>query len=66
MAEQVRKLNAKAVLSGFFAVVLAVGLAIPASRAFAIQADEKQEEENAAPGSGAPPASPDGTQAQRP
>ena len=29
MAEQVRKFNAKAVLSGFFAVVLAVGLAIP-------------------------------------
>ena len=48
MAEQVRKLNAKAVLSGFFAVVLAVGLAIPASSAFASPADDKQAEANAA------------------
>ena len=44
MAEQVRKLNAKAVLSGLFAVVLAVGLAIPASSAFASPADDAQAE----------------------
>lgn len=48
MAEQVRKLNGKAVLSGFFAAVLAVGLAIPAASAFASPADDKQAEANAA------------------
>ena len=48
MAEQVRKLNAKAVLSGLFAVVLAVGLAIPASSAFASPADDAQAEADAA------------------
>lgn len=48
MAEQVRKFNAKAVLSGFFAVVLAVGLAIPVSSAFASPADQAQAEADAA------------------
>ena len=48
MAEQVRKVNAKAVLTSFFAVVLAVGLAIPASSAFASPADDAQAEANAA------------------
>ena len=48
MAEHVRKLNAKAVLSAFFAVVLAVGLAIPVSSAFASPADDAQAEANAA------------------
>ena len=48
MAEQTRGLNAKAVVSAFFAVVLAVGLAIPASSAFASPADDKQAEANAA------------------
>lgn len=48
MAEHVRKLNAKAALSAFFAVVLAVGLAIPVSSAFASPADDAQAEANAA------------------
>lgn len=48
MAEKVRALNAKTVLSAFFAVILAVGLAIPASSAFADPADSKQAEADAA------------------
>ncbi|MEF2560691.1 MAG: NlpC/P60 family protein [Eggerthellaceae bacterium] len=48
MAEKVRALNAKTVLSAFFAVILAVGLAIPTSSAFADPADSKQAEANAA------------------
>ena len=48
MAEHIRKLNVKAALSAFFAVVLAVGLAIPVSSAFASPADNAQAEANAA------------------
>ena len=47
MAEHVRK-NARTVVCAFFAVVLAVGLAVPVTDAFASPADSKQEEANAA------------------
>ena len=48
MAEHTHAFNGKTVLSAFFAVVLAVGLAVPATSAFASPADDKQAEADAA------------------